>query len=525
MDNEKLKNLISKNVFVSLFSNGFYLVTRLFIPPLTLSMVSLDEYGIWAACFVLVGYLGMGVSGIANTYVRYVGLYHKRGEIDSISRLLSTGLTIATIGMAIALFGVWFGIPGLIRAFSVPEHLQDTAFHLFFGTVCIFMAELSWGAFSFALVGIQKIVAEKIVWVIAYCLEAILIVVFLFSGMGIYALLWAFGLRYLFSISANLFLCYRAMPGLSIRLGRVDKKFFKTIIHFGGITQFNGILNMALGSIEKVIGGFFLDIKAVGLFDIGQKFPRMAIKIPGSLTFAIFPAATYLQDGARLSEIRTLYLKGSRYINLMTSVMMGYMACFALPIMNAWLGADETYANAAILFIMFTIPFQCHTTTGPATAVFKGIGKPLRESVYPLSKLVFVLLFTAFVYFVFDWSLLGIGLAVAAGIFCSTLGYMFYANYKLGVPQWRFVTRVLLPGLAAYGVAGALYLPTQDLLAGLANNRWLLVLHLGWIGVIHTVASGLLLYFVICDRDERHYFLGQAQRLLNNTRRLWRRGA
>ena len=161
MDNETLKNLISKNVFVSLFSNGFYLVTRLFIPPLTLSMVSLDEYGIWAACFVLVGYLGMGVSGIANTYIRYVGIYHKRGDIDAISRLLSTGLTIATIGMALALILIWFGIPSLIRAFSVPEHLHDTAFHLFFGTVCIFMAELSWGAFSFALVGLQKIVAEK----------------------------------------------------------------------------------------------------------------------------------------------------------------------------------------------------------------------------------------------------------------------------------------------------------------------------------------------------------------------------
>ena len=36
-----------------------YAATRVALPPLALAHMGLADYGLWAACFVLVGYIGM----------------------------------------------------------------------------------------------------------------------------------------------------------------------------------------------------------------------------------------------------------------------------------------------------------------------------------------------------------------------------------------------------------------------------------------------------------------------------------
>ncbi|MDJ0836703.1 MAG: oligosaccharide flippase family protein [Acidobacteriota bacterium] len=517
MDNEKLKNLITQNAFFSVASQVFYLSTRLFIPPLTLTMVSLEEYGIWAACFVVVAYLGMGVSGIAQTYIRYVGVYHGKGDIGAISRLLSTGATLSSLIGIVVVVGMWFLVPLLVDAFNVPDNLKDMAFILFYGTICIFMVELSWGSFAYVLHGLQRIVEEKCIWIAAFSLEAVLIVSFLFSGMGIYSLLWAFVLRYVFSIGANVYFCYKRLPGLKIRLS-LDKDVLKTIVGFGGITQMIGFMNMAMGSIARVLAGFFLNINAVGIFDLGQKFPRMAIHIPASLSMAVFPATAHLQGSARHEEIRKLYLRGSRYINLMTGVIMGFLTAFSVLVIDAWLGEGEGYAEAAALMAIYCLPWHWHTTTGPATAVFKGSGKPLREAVYPLARFAFTALFVSASYVIAGgWTIMGIGWGVAAAILCSTLVYMLYANIKLELSQWLFLRKVLLPGLIPYGIAAALAYAAD--LIYLTQNRWERVGVIGVAGIIHTAICGALMYFIILDAEERKYFQSQAERLLKKLRR------
>src|SRR5262245_14478912 len=89
--NTEMKNRITQNFTVHLVARVFYMLTRFFLPPLTMSYVSLEEYGIWAACFILIGYLGMSSFGITSVYERYVARYQALNEIAKINRLLSTG--------------------------------------------------------------------------------------------------------------------------------------------------------------------------------------------------------------------------------------------------------------------------------------------------------------------------------------------------------------------------------------------------------------------------------------------------
>ena len=56
-----------------------------------------EEYGIWAVCFILIGYLGISAFGVSNVYVRYVAEYYSNGRIDKINRLLSTGMISVSV--------------------------------------------------------------------------------------------------------------------------------------------------------------------------------------------------------------------------------------------------------------------------------------------------------------------------------------------------------------------------------------------------------------------------------------------
>jgi hypothetical protein len=100
----------------------------------------------------------MGAFGVSNVYVRYVAVYAARGEQHRIGDLLSTGLTLVSM--------LWPHLPGrgLVQPARitrcpvlVPEHhAVQTAFWLVFGTVAVFMLELSIGSFAYVLTGLQQ---------------------------------------------------------------------------------------------------------------------------------------------------------------------------------------------------------------------------------------------------------------------------------------------------------------------------------------------------------------------------------
>jgi len=95
---QQFKNRLSQNAVVQLAAKLLYMLSRVGLPPIILGYVSLiilgyvslEEYGIWATCFIVISYLGMSTFGIANVYIRYTAEYHARHDTEAINRLLTT---------------------------------------------------------------------------------------------------------------------------------------------------------------------------------------------------------------------------------------------------------------------------------------------------------------------------------------------------------------------------------------------------------------------------------------------------
>ena len=512
---------LSRNVISSVGAKVLYLATRFVLPPVILASISLEEYGLWALAFILVAYLGMGAFGVSNVYVRYVAEYHARGQTERIGDLLSTGLSLVSLFAVTVLVVLWFALPTMLGWFSVPEELHRTAFILIYGTVAVFMLDLSLGAFVYVLAGLQQIVLQNRIWIAAFLFETALVIAFMLGGIGVLGLLYAFALRYALSISLSVWFCFKQLPGLRLSPTRFNRDYLRLYLRFGGILQISGLLGMFLRSVEKLIAGLFINVQAVGLFDIAQKFPVMATSIPSSINAAYLPAVTEMHARGRDAEFARLYLAGARQINLLTAFIMGFLAAFAAPLLTAWLGPNPDFAMAPFILACFTLPFQLNVVTGAASNVFRGMAQPVHELLYPISQLILVVLLVGGGFLLFGVSVIVIAVAVALAMILSTLIYFVYTNRFLSVSQGRFLSRVLLPGLVPYLTGFGLALAFGPWMAGMGDARLDSVLVVLISGIAYVALQAGILWWLQLDGDEKAFV---AQRL-SGLRRLVNRGA
>ncbi|MBX7172166.1 MAG: oligosaccharide flippase family protein [Pyrinomonadaceae bacterium] len=488
------KKLLAKNFSLGIVSKIFYMATRLFLPPLTLTYVSLEEYGIWAACFIVIGYLGMSAFGVTNVYIRYTAEYIAKDQKEKINSLLSSGLAVTLSLSIVLLIGLWFGLPLIIALFKVSPELQRTAFILIFTTAATFLLDLTFGAFAYVLHGLQEIEAQTKVWVFTFCLEAILIFAFLLSGFGIYALMWAFVIRYVVATVAYFLICRHFLPTLKLSPKFVNRESLKLFYGYGAIVQINGLLSMILYSAEKVIAGSLLGVKVTGLFDVGEKFPVMASQITGSMNAALLPAMSNMQSRDWKDEIAGVYLSSSRYQSSLTGLMMGFMCAFAVPLMNIWMGAKEEIALSATILMIFTFPYQINELTGPASAFHRGANKPFRETFYPVSQFLLILIIVPTGLFFFGTGILVIANTVALSMIISSVFYICYSNRILQINFGNYFSKVLIPGLVPYLVGFGIFQIGQPLINSAGTNRVLLLIVSGFFGMVYLITNAALFY-------------------------------
>ncbi|MCC5871557.1 MAG: oligosaccharide flippase family protein [Gammaproteobacteria bacterium] len=505
MDRDATNARLGRNVVSSVAAKVLYLATRFSLPPIILAHITLEEYGIWALAFILVAYLGMGAFGVSNVYVRYVAEYQASGQTHRIGDLLSTGLVLVSTFATLTLIALWFILPTLLTWFSVPADLEATAFVLLFGTVAVFMLDLSLGAFVYVLAGLQKIVLQNRIWIASFLLETLLVVTFLLMGLGVLGLLYAFALRYVLSISLSVWMCWRNLPGLRLSPRRFNREHLRICLRFGGVLQLSGLLGMFLRSVEKLVAGLFINVQAVGLFDVAQKFPVMATSIPSSINAAYLPAVTQLHAQGRAQEFCDFYLGGARQINLLTGFMMGFMAAFSAPLFTAWLGPQPGFELAPLILACFTLPFQLNVVTGAATNVYRGMAQPLRELLYPVSQLLLVVVLVGSGFGLFGVEIGVIVAGVAAAMIASALLYFAASNRFLGIRQRLFLRRVLLPGLLPYLSGFGLMLLMNPWIASAADDRLgsLAVVLAG--GLAYVTLQSALLWFLQLTASEKSF--------------------
>ena len=499
----QLHHTISRNVGASMLSKAYYLATRLAIPPLVLSFVSLEEYGIWSICFILLSILGMSVFGVTNVYVRYCAVYDAKDDQEKINQLLSTGILANSLICICLIPLVIWGIPKLYPIFNIEDSLQPTAYTMLLGTTLIFMIHLSFGVFGYLLQSIQKIALERALMMFCWTIEALAIIIFLFNGYGIYSLLYAYIINVFTLISLGAILCYRKVPGLRLSWRLFSPHMLNKFLHFGGIVQISGICGTINRSFERIFSGIFLGINTTALYEIGLKLPRTSTFIPESITSVMLPTTAHLHANQRHDKIYAIYFQGSRYLNMLTGLGMGFFAAFASPIISAWIGFEPKFQPASMIMAWFTIALQFNLLTGPASAIFRSVKQPVKELWYGGIQLL-LFAFVAYPYLsLTEPSIASLNAVLIFFTVITAIGYIIYFNSYFQIDHWRYFTQVIIPGFIPYVIGFGIALLSQPWFEELDQQRWhTLLLLIGMFAVYVITAPVILLYF-FCPKLER----------------------
>jgi O-antigen/teichoic acid export membrane protein len=396
-----------------------------------------------------------------------------------------------------------------VRLLKIQPALTHMATVLILATAITFMVDLTFGVYNDILTGMQQIAINNLIWAVTVTIEVAVTVVLLRRGYGIYSLAWAFGLRYLVATILKIWYCYRLMPELSIGLRHFDRANLRLFFGYGSIVQGTALLCTFLYSIEKVIAGIFVGVQATALFDVGEKLPVMGSQLAGSMNSIFMPALSHMSTLTWKDELVKLYLKGTRYMNMMTGAMLGFMAAFAYPLLHLWIGSAQKFAPAVPILMIFCLPFQINSLTGPASAYHRGVGHPIRELVYPITQFALVVLFVGLGFLLLGKTTIVIAVAVAFAMVLSGIVYIAYSNHVMGVPQLTFLMQALLPGLVPYCFGFASVWACSPLLAWAGTSRLRLACAIVTGGVLYLASVAAVLYRAFCPWGEREYLRKQ----------------
>jgi len=308
--------------------------------------------------------------------------------------------------------------------------------------------------FSQALSGVQRIAEAQIIWLISCLAEVGMIFLLVGTGHGVMGLAEAYAIRTAVSIVLAAIAAYRLVPWLRLSVRSFSRQALRSVVHFGGVVQVNMMLGVGLNTIERIIAAPLIGLNAIGLFDISDKLPGIAGAMSEAFAASFMPAASSLHSelagSPHQSEmIAKLYLKGSRYMNLVAATLAGLFATASGPLLYVWIG--RVYPGTAFLMAIFAIQQNVHLLTGPGTSILRGIGRPQEEFFYSIPNLLTVLAAVPLSRLVLgNWSIIGIGSAVVVATIVSAGGFVVHANRLLHISWRQYWSWVVAPGLVPY---------------------------------------------------------------------------
>jgi O-antigen/teichoic acid export membrane protein len=469
-----------------------YLITRVPLPPIILSFITLEEYGLWAVAFIFIMYIGLADSGVSNVYVRFVARFHNENNLDGINRLVSTGIiTLFAIG-SILLFAVWLTLPVTLELLNIPEAQSKTAGHLILGVVAIFLLDMSLGAHAYLLHGLQLIAKERKIAMISFLIEPLFILLFLYMEMGVYALLTAFLVRYLWSMTAQIITARKVLPSLQVRPWLFDRAMLRLFYGYGTAVQGSQILGIILISMDRILPATLLGPKAVALFELGGKLPMTAMSLPGGISTAAFPAAAELDSKNDIHGLSQLYIQTTRSVGLLASWPLAFLAFFSQEIAQSWLGLGEEYAWIPLLITLTAIGMHFEIITGPGSSIFRATGRVKNEYYYALIRYLTLALFVGISLLMLGVSVVSLIIGMIASRVISALIYLRHNHKILAATQSSRFIEIVLPSFYAYLAALVLYLPWAWAAPELGRWSLLALVILG--GGIYTALWGVISY-------------------------------
>ncbi|MFF3615427.1 lipopolysaccharide biosynthesis protein [Streptomyces sp. NPDC002580] len=462
---------LSSGMGYSALAQAAPLVVNLCLTPFLIHRLGLDRFGVWSLILVFLATLTVLDGGVGASLARFHAYHGAHGDRESTGRLVTGSLAVfVVLGMVVTGLCLLLA-PVIASAVNVPDRLDGEAEQLLLVLGPLLTLALASNSAVALLQANARFRALAAVSVGANVVYAVSVIVLIDGGQDLLLLAQLTIGRYLLMTVAGLcvgarFIRFRR-PLLPPRAERRDFGGYAVRMQLSGFTVF---LN---GEIDALVIAAMLPVRYVGVYAAGYQAATGLRSLP---LYAFPPVLTRMTQvfahGGLARTVREFHVLEARWLPAVLTYGVVTTASVGLAV-QVWLGPELALSGAVAAVLLAGYSIQV-ALTGMRTCFVRAIGLPGYETRY--SWLSTAVNLTLTVPLVLLFGVMGVVLATAIGIVAGSVYFVVLCRRLAGLRERRLPAR-WWPATSA-----------AALVACLGN---LLVLRLGWHGVLPLVLAGL----------------------------------
>lgn len=440
---------VKRNVAYSWGAHLTIVLSGLFLMPYVLDTVGDPAYGAWLLLNAIAQYAKLLYLGFGETTARYVSLlaakkdYNKLNDVASCvfavylgSAAISLLLTFVAMYLAPSM-NDWGGVP----IFDVQIAILLLGLNMFIGIA----GSVNGGL----LMGVQRFDIERGIQVLTTILRLALVIYFLQEKQGLITLGVCFLAMTLLENGLHYWFARRELPGLKLRVTKLDRDVLKDCFSFSAFTSVVLISEYLIYTTDTVVIGFTLGAAAIVPYGIAHRIADMIYRPLEQIGVVVMPKAGELDALNRGDELRSMTKQALSLVFLLTAGFWVGSAFFGDMFVNIWIGPE--YPEAHTIMIILVASLIVAVPVGILRRILVGLGIVRWPSMLYFAEAVLNLILSLIL--VRMYGIYGVALGTLIPVVTVGLFVLFpLAVRRLGMQVREIVTEVTRTSAVPLGV-------------------------------------------------------------------------
>jgi len=314
------------------------IVAVIFLTPFTLSMVGVEQFGLWSLCLAVTGVLGLLDMGFSTAAVKYVAECTGSANHEARNEAVSTLMVVYAALGALCLLLLVSLVPVGIRVFSLDLQQAEIFKNIMAITGAALAVALPLSVFRSALIGAGCFHVVNLVELGTILLNALLVVVLLSTGWSLIGLAIANASVMLSAPLLLMPLAKRMIPEFRLSVGLVR---FGRMSEVAPLAAYFMLANIALlitlRSDALIIKGF-LPLSAVAAYAIAAKISEYTFLLNKQFSNALMPLVSSSSSAGDQNTVRAILIDGTRFLMIIATPLLGLLFFHAEHIIHFWVG-------------------------------------------------------------------------------------------------------------------------------------------------------------------------------------------
>ena len=425
-------------------------LSKLFLTPLYIKLLGLDDYGLYNYIFSVASYatiLDFGISSVVNTFAIKNKEEGNNEGVENVMFFAFVFSLCAAVLIVIVGAVVTVGAP-IIFGEEVQKRLGVARIML-----VIIITELIFLMFQHYFEGVilaaEKYVTLRAVALVQILIRCIITVLLLYSHVGVLAIAIGDCIGISLCLLFEIYYC-KAKLGLVIKYHYRDKELIANIAKLSSALCLQSVVSYLNSSIDQYVLGRFLDTVATAIYSVAITFSIFFDEIPTAIQRLYLPQVVKLvaakADGEALTDF---VIRPGRYQFMLVGGVLGGFILFGRHFITLWTGEDTLDAWKIALFLM--IPSVLPLIQNVCLSILTAMNKRMFRS-YVLCAIAIANLFLT-IFLVKKIGIMGapIGTCISL-ILGNNIAMNWYYKNRIGINVKRLFLSILkgiLPCAAA----------------------------------------------------------------------------